>query len=180
MRKRTPVDALDGLTVETILLFPVAASILGTLAVNGTGAFTTATPVRDLLLVGGGPITAVPLTLFAAGARRVRMTTLGFLQYITPSITLLVADIADGRGFHPAPMRSRSVVFGVRCCLSVWKGPSYARAPAIWLKHSPSAAINRFRRHRNVEVCRDRRTGEPLREPLARPASATARRSPRC
>ncbi len=99
VRKRTPVDALDGLTVETMLLFPVVALVLGYLAVKGTGAFTAATPIRDLLLAGGGPITAVPLTMFAAGARRMRMTTLGFLQYITPSMTLLVATLLMGESF---------------------------------------------------------------------------------
>ena len=102
VRKRTPVDALDGLTVETMLLFPITAAILGYLAWQGTGAFTSATPMRDLLLAGGGPITAVPLTMFAAGARRVRMTTLGFLQYLAPSITLLVATLLMGEPFTRA------------------------------------------------------------------------------
>ncbi|HTT97221.1 MAG TPA: hypothetical protein VMF58_04180, partial [Rhizomicrobium sp.] len=63
------------------------------------GAFTVAAPVHDLLLAGGGPITAIPLAMFAAGARRVRMTTLGFLQYVTPSITLLVAILLMGEPF---------------------------------------------------------------------------------
>lgn len=108
VRKRTPVDALDGLTVETMLLFPVAALVLGYFALTGTGAFTAAAPVHDLLLAGGGPITAIPLTMFAAGARRVRMTTLGFLQYITPSITLLVATLLMGEAFT----RTDAITFG--------------------------------------------------------------------
>jgi len=99
VRKRTPVDALDGLTVETTLLFPITAFVLGYLALKGTGAFTSATPWHDTLLAGGGPITAVPLTMFAAGARRVRMTTLGFLQYLAPSLTLLVATLLMGEPF---------------------------------------------------------------------------------
>lgn len=99
VRKRTPVDALDGLTVETMLLFPITAVVLGYLALKGTGAFTSTTPWRDALLAGGGPITAVPLTMFAAGARRVRMTTLGFLQYLAPSLTLLVATLLMGEPF---------------------------------------------------------------------------------
>jgi chloramphenicol-sensitive protein RarD len=99
MRKRTPVDALDGLTVETILLFPFTAMVLGYFAVHGTAAFALGALLRDALLIGGGPLTAVPLVMFAAGARRVRMTTLGFLQYITPSITLLVATLMMGEAF---------------------------------------------------------------------------------
>jgi len=108
VRKRTPVDALDGLTVETMLMFPATAVVLGYFAANGTSAFTSATPVRDLLLMGGGPITAVPLTMFAAGARRVRMTTLGFLQYLAPSITLLVATLLMGEPFT----QTDTVTFG--------------------------------------------------------------------
>ncbi|SRR5579862_243811 len=99
VRKRTHVDSLDGLTVETLLLFLPAAAVLGFLAVNGTGTFTFAHPARDLLLIGGGPVTLVPLSLFAAGARRIRMTTLGFLQYLSPSITLLVATGLLGERF---------------------------------------------------------------------------------
>lgn len=108
VRKRTPVDALDGLTVETMLIFPITAAALGAFALQGTGAFTSVTPWRDALLIGGGPITAVPLTLFAAGARRVRMTTLGFLQYLAPSITLVVATVMMGEAFT----RGDAIVFG--------------------------------------------------------------------
>ena len=108
VRKRTPVDALDGLTVETMLMFPLTALVLGYLALNGTGAFTSATPWRDALLIGGGPITAVPLTMFAAGARRIRMTTLGFLQYLAPSITLIVATTMLGEAFT----RVDAITFG--------------------------------------------------------------------
>jgi chloramphenicol-sensitive protein RarD len=108
VRKRTPVDALDGLTVETMLMFPFVFVVLGYLAIAGTGAFTPATPWRDLLLMGGGPITAVPLTLFAAGARRVRMTTLGFLQYLAPSLTLMVATTLMGEPFT----RTDAITFG--------------------------------------------------------------------
>jgi chloramphenicol-sensitive protein RarD len=108
VRKRTPVDALDGLTVETMLMFPITALVLGYFACQGTGAFTVATPWRDLLLMGGGPITAVPLTMFAAGARRLRMTTLGFLQYLAPSITLVVATVLMGEAFT----RTDAITFG--------------------------------------------------------------------
>src|SRR5262249_47945096 len=99
MRKRTHVDSLDGLTIETSLLFPLAAGVLGFLAFKGTGAFTFANPVRAALLISTGPVTLVPLVLFAAGARRIRMTTLGFLQYLSPSITLLVATGLLGERF---------------------------------------------------------------------------------
>jgi chloramphenicol-sensitive protein RarD len=99
LRKRTAVDALDGLAIETFLLFPVALTFLAYWAVQGTGAFSSANPRLDLLLMAAGPTTAIPLAMFAAGARRIRMTTLGFLQYLSPSITLVVATTLMGETF---------------------------------------------------------------------------------
>ncbi len=108
LRKRTAVDALDGLTIETLLLLPIALVLLGYWAMQGTGAFSAAHPGLDLLLVAAGPITAVPLVMFAAGARRIRMTTLGFLQYLSPSITLIVATTLLGETFT----RVDAITFG--------------------------------------------------------------------
>jgi chloramphenicol-sensitive protein RarD len=99
MRKLIPVDALDGLTIETCLLFPFTLVTVLVLALDGAGAFPSTNILRDALLIGSGPLTAVPLTMFAAGARRVRMTTLGFLQYFSPSITLLLATLLLGEAF---------------------------------------------------------------------------------
>jgi chloramphenicol-sensitive protein RarD len=99
LRKLTPVDSLDGLTVETVLLFPATAAFIGYLAWTGTGAFPPAGIKIDTLLVVAGPLTAIPLALFAAGARRVRMTTLGFLQYLSPTLTLLMATLMLGEPF---------------------------------------------------------------------------------
>lgn len=99
MRKLTPVDSFDGLTVETALLFPVTLVFVVFWAIAGTGAFPSPHLAKDALLIFTGPLTAIPLVLFAAGARRVRMTTLGFLQYSSPSITLLVATLLLGERF---------------------------------------------------------------------------------
>ena len=99
VRKLTPVDSLEGLTIETCLLLPVAVPLIVWWAHEGSGAFPSALASRDALLIFTGPLTAVPLTLFAAGARRIRMTTLGFLQYLSPTITLLVATLLLGEPF---------------------------------------------------------------------------------
>jgi chloramphenicol-sensitive protein RarD len=99
VRKLTPVDSLEGLTIETCLLLPVAVPLIVWWAHEGSGAFPSALASRDALLMFTGPLTAVPLTLFAAGARRIRMTTLGFLQYLSPTITLLVATLLLGEPF---------------------------------------------------------------------------------
>jgi chloramphenicol-sensitive protein RarD len=106
-RKLAPVAALDGLLVETVLLFPVTLALVAVWALNGKGAFPSHNILKDAFLIGGGPLTAVPLALFAAGARRVRMSTLGLLQYVSPSITLLLAIF----GFHEAFTISDGVAF---------------------------------------------------------------------
>ena len=98
-RKLAPVDALDGLTVETWILFPITLSLVLFWWAKGTGAFPSADLTKDALLLGGGPLTALPLTMFAAGARRIRLTTLGFLQYLSPSITLVIATLMLGEKF---------------------------------------------------------------------------------
>jgi chloramphenicol-sensitive protein RarD len=108
VRKLTPVDALDGLTVETALLFPLTLALVVVWALKGTGAFPSPALGRDALLVLTGPLTALPLVMFAAGARQIRMTTLGFLQYISPSITLLVAVAVLGELFT----RTSAMAFG--------------------------------------------------------------------
>jgi chloramphenicol-sensitive protein RarD len=108
VRKLTPVDALDGLTIETLLLAPAAVGLLVFWAMAGTAAFPSAIAMRDLLLIATGPLTAIPLVMFAAGARLVRMTTLGFLQYLSPSITLVIATLI----LHEPFTRTNAIAFG--------------------------------------------------------------------
>ena len=99
MRKLTPVGALDGLAIETAILFPLTCGAVLYWAFTGTGAFPSPQLSINALLVLAGPVTAVPLALFAAGARRVRMSTLGFLQYFSPTITLAIAVLIFGEAF---------------------------------------------------------------------------------
>jgi chloramphenicol-sensitive protein RarD len=108
VRKMTPVDSLEGLTVETVLLWPVAAVFVTLWALNGTGAFPSPSLTRNALLIFTGPLTALPLVMFAAGARRLRLTTLGFLQYLSPTITLLVATLL----LHEPFTRTNIIAFG--------------------------------------------------------------------
>jgi chloramphenicol-sensitive protein RarD len=107
-RKLAPVAALDGLLVETLLLFPLTFALVGFWAIKGTGAFPSHDLLKDMLLILSGPLTAIPLAMFSAGARRIRLTTLGFLQYVSPTVTLLLAVF----GFHEAFTRSNAVAFG--------------------------------------------------------------------
>jgi chloramphenicol-sensitive protein RarD len=107
-RKRAPVEAMDGLTIETLLLFPFTLALVLYWTATGTSAFTLYHPLTDGLLIFAGPLTAVPLAMFAAGARRIRLTTLGFLQYLSPSITLTLAVFGFGEAFT----RNDAITFG--------------------------------------------------------------------
>jgi chloramphenicol-sensitive protein RarD len=91
LRKVAALGALEGLTLETLLLAPLALAALAFGWQRGTGSFPAPDLSTNLWLVALGPITAVPLLLFAAGARRLSMTTLGLLQYIGPTIQFMLA-----------------------------------------------------------------------------------------
>lgn len=85
MRKTAPLGALEGLTLETLLLAPLAASLLAWRMSHGASDVELDATLFALLALAG-PLTALPLLLFAAGARRIPMATLGVLQYIGPTI----------------------------------------------------------------------------------------------
>lgn len=90
LRKTAALGALEGLSLETLLLFPLALGYLGWLTLSGHNAFLSAPVSTQWLLAAAGPITAIPLLLFAAGARRIPFSTLGLLQYIGPTLQLLL------------------------------------------------------------------------------------------
>jgi chloramphenicol-sensitive protein RarD len=107
LRKTAPLGSLEGLALETALLFPVAAAWLGWLVWQQQASFTSGDPLTLVLLVAAGPVTALPLLLFAAGARRIAFSTLGMLQYIGPTLQFAIGvwlfhepfDAARGLGF---------------------------------------------------------------------------------
>jgi chloramphenicol-sensitive protein RarD len=91
LRKSTPVSALAGVTVETMLLLPLVSSYLVRQAWLGRGSFLAGNPMLDALFVMAGPVTAIPLLLFGGAARRLPLWTLGLLQYLSPSVQFLLA-----------------------------------------------------------------------------------------
>ncbi|MFZ5789269.1 MAG: EamA family transporter RarD [Pseudomonadota bacterium] len=99
LRKIVAAESLDGLMVETLLLAPFALALLIYLGLSGRGSFGAVSTRLDLLLMLAGPVTAVPLLLFAAGARRLRLAALGFCQYLSPSLQLLLAVAVYGEPF---------------------------------------------------------------------------------
>ena len=99
VRKTAKVDSLVGSTVETAIMTPIAIAYLVFLAARGGGALGHAGTTTELLLVATGVITAVPLLLFTSAARRLPLSTVGFLQYLAPTGQFLLAVLAFGEPF---------------------------------------------------------------------------------
>ncbi|WP_144547930.1 EamA family transporter RarD [Bacillus sp. X1(2014)] len=89
-KKLINVDSAIGLTLETLVITPIAVIYIGFLFISGTNDFLNAGIQTDLLLIGAGVATAVPLLYFAKGAQKIPLSLLGFLQYIAPTLTLLL------------------------------------------------------------------------------------------
>lgn len=111
LRKRIPLDALNGLFFETALLTPVALLYLLYLGHENSMAFLTGSSTRDLLIVAAGVVTAVPLVLFAAGARRLRLMTMGVLQYVAPTLTFLLAVLVYDERFGAAQVVTFALIW---------------------------------------------------------------------
>lgn len=101
MKKRAPVGALASLQVETLFSLPLAAGLL--LFSGAPGLFGTAQPPawQIALLVFAGPVTALPLWLFGAGARLIPLARIGFLQYLSPTINLVLGLFVFHESFGP-------------------------------------------------------------------------------
>lgn len=91
LRKVARLGALEGLALETMMLAPLAMGVLGYWAAQGQGVLVQGDMGALAWLLVAGPLTAIPLLLFAAGARRIPMTTLGILQYISPTLLFLLS-----------------------------------------------------------------------------------------
>lgn len=90
IKKSVKANSIVGLTLETTMLTPIAAIYIASRQISGVGAFGSEGPLVILLLIGSGVVTAIPLLLFASGAKRLPMSVLGFTQYISPTISLLI------------------------------------------------------------------------------------------
>ena len=99
IRKLSPLGPLTGLFCEVAILFPLGLALSVWLLLNEQSSFLSGSTSTDLLLLVNGVITVVPLLCFAAAARRLPYSTLGFIQYIAPSGQLLLAVLAFGEPF---------------------------------------------------------------------------------
>lgn len=102
IRKVAPVSSLVGLTVETLLLTAPGAAYLIWLDSQAAGALLRVSRSLDILLIGTGVFTAVPLLFFNLGARRINLSSVGLMQYIAPTGMFLLAVLVYGEPFTPA------------------------------------------------------------------------------
>ncbi|HSK65621.1 MAG TPA: EamA family transporter RarD [Anaerolineales bacterium] len=109
VKKLAPLGSLYGLTLETALVFPIALIYLAIVNFTGTGAFLHEGPATDLLLIGTGIVTSIPLLMFASAARQIPLTMIGILQYIAPTIQFLIGVIL----YHEPFDRSRMIGFSL-------------------------------------------------------------------
>jgi chloramphenicol-sensitive protein RarD len=132
LRKTAALGALEGLSFETMVLFPVAAAYVVWLTVHGQNAFinTESTGTR-LLLMAAGPITAIPLLLFASGARQIPLSVLGLLQYLSPTLQFLLGVWI----FHEAFSADRLVGFAL-----IWLALALFAAEGLLRKPIPAKA----------------------------------------
>ncbi|MEM6898124.1 MAG: EamA family transporter RarD, partial [Pseudomonadota bacterium] len=127
-KKQLPIGPNQGFLLEVLILSPPALGYVIWLEASGTGAFFAA-PSTTALLLGCGVVTAVPLMLYANGAKRLKLSTIGILQYIAPTMILAIAVFAFGEPFGQA----RAVAFPmiwlalVLYSVSLFKGVRRAR-----------------------------------------------------
>ena len=128
VRKHVVVDAITGLSVETLLLAPLALGYL--LWLGEAGAFGAHGAAIDGLLVASGLFTAVPLMLFAFGVRRVPLATIGLIQYLGPSLQLGIGVWLFGEPFTYV----QGIGFGL-----IWGALAIYALDGLWRRRRPLA-----------------------------------------
>ncbi|TIX50551.1 EamA family transporter RarD [Alteraurantiacibacter aquimixticola] len=115
LRKTVAAGPLVGLTVESMILLPVALGIVGWFWSGPQGTAMAQSLGTSLAVAGSGPMTAVPLLLFATAARRMPYTVIGFLQFISPTIVFLMGLFIFGQELKPAQLA---------CFVAIWAAAS--------------------------------------------------------
>jgi chloramphenicol-sensitive protein RarD len=123
IRKVVAVDAVPGLATETLLLAPFALAFLVFAEWQGVGALGHSSTAVDALLVGSGLVTAMPLALFAYGARRIPLSTVGLVQYIGPTLQFLIGVFVFQEPFP----RARAVGF-----VMIWSALAIYAVDGLW------------------------------------------------
>lgn len=132
VRKTSTLGALEGLALETLLLSPLVLPVLLWWTATQNGAWSQGDVSASLWLVLSGPLSALPLLLFAMAARRLPLATVGLVQYLSPSIQLLLGIWV----FHEAFDGTRLVGFGC-----IWAALALVSADALRQSLRPPASM---------------------------------------
>ncbi len=132
LRKISGAAPIPGLFLETIVILPFALVALAYLKEKGALHFGFAVPGLSVLLISTGIVTGVPLLWFAHAARKLRLTTLGFLQYLAPSCTFFLGIFAFHEPFRPAQMLTFALIW---IALAIFTADAVAR----WRSVKPRA-----------------------------------------
>jgi len=111
VKKTAPLGSLYGLALETGILFLPALGYLLLTGISGQGAFLRSGAVSDLLLVGAGLVTTIPLLMFASAAQRIPLSLVGILQYIAPTLQFLLGVLVYREPFSPARLTGFGIVW---------------------------------------------------------------------
>ncbi len=129
LRKTASLGALEGLTLETLVMLPLSALFLLLPESGSSHAFINAGINTSLLLIAAGPVTAIPLLLFAYGARRIPLSLVGILQYIGPTIQLLLGIYLYNEAFSSTKFIGYGLIWcalGLYSIESLWKAWRHA------------------------------------------------------
>jgi chloramphenicol-sensitive protein RarD len=130
LKKKSELGAITGLAVETVLLFPLAAGALLWWHHTGEGALGRVDAWHHALVLIVGVVTALPLLLFAYGARRIRLTTLGLLQYLSPSVQFLLGYFLFHEPFDAVRLQAYGLIW---CGLALYSADSFwVQRHALW------------------------------------------------
>lgn len=133
-KKMVNVSAITGIAIETLFMTPFALAYLLSVHQNGAGAFGSAVPHISLLLMGAGVVTAIPLILFASGAKRLPLSLIGFLQYISPTMTLILGVFLYHEPFNHTHLLSFSLIWFALVIFSLAKTKPFVQLETILYK----------------------------------------------
>lgn len=119
IRKLAPVESLPGLTVESLLLTPVALGVVAWAMMAPDGASFGKDIPSSLLIAFSGPMTAVPLLLFALAARRMDYSALGFLQFLAPTMVFIEGMLLYAEPLRPVQLACFSLIWSA-IAVFVW------------------------------------------------------------
>ena len=118
-KKKAQLPSMLSLFVETMILAPFALAYIIRGEILGNGALFSISPLTDFLLIGAGVVTSLPLYWFARGAKRIPLSTLGFIQYLAPTLMLLIGVFLYGEPFTRAHVISFSLIWAALILYSI-------------------------------------------------------------